>query len=335
VIWLTWRQHRQQALAGGIGLGLIALLLLLTYPGIANTFKSSGLQSCLASPGRDCGQLAAQFDQRYHGLQFLAALFLFIPLLVGLFWGAPLVAREMEQGTYRLAWTQSVTRRRWFSTKIALIAGGSLIGAVGFAAIVTWWSGLFVRADANRFSPGIFDIRGIVPAAYVLFALALGVLVGTLVRRTVPAMAATLGSFIGVRVLLTLFARTHYMAAKTVTAPVSAQGGGVRFGFDDPAGAWILKQVTLDRAGAIAGPGAGFDLNYLNARCPGVIPRPGALPTQAKLASCLHRIGLHFVTTYQPGSRYWAFQGIEFGIYAALAVALFLTAGWIVRRRLG
>jgi len=334
MIWLTWRQHRQQALAGAIGLGLLALFLLATHAGMASTFRSTGLASCLAHPGRDCGSLTQSFDQRYHSLQFLAALFLVIPMLVGLFWGAPLVARELEQGTHRLVWTQSVTRRRWFFSKVALVAGGAVIGAAAFAAIVSWWTGLFVRADANRFSPGIFDIRGIVPVAYILFALALGVLVGTLIRRTLPAMAVTLGGFIAVRVLVTLFARTHYLAAKMVTAPLSAGRGGFKFGFDDPAGAWILKQVTLDRAGAIASPGVGFDLNFLSARCPGLIPRPGALPTQANLASCVHRLGLHFVTTYQPASRYWAFQGIEFGIYVALAAALFLAAGWVVRRRL-
>ena len=334
MIWLAWRQHRQQALVGALGLGLLALFLIVTHVGIANTFTSTGLQSCLSAPGGDCGPIAEVFDRQHHGFQILAALFLVIPLFVGLFWGAPLIARELEQGTYRLVWTQSVTRRRWFSTKIALIAGGSLVGAAAFAAIVTWWTGLFIRADDNRFSPGIFDIRGIVPVAYTLFALALGVFFGTLVRRTLPAMAATLGSFIGARVLMTLFARTHYMAAKTVSAPLSVQGGGFKFGYEDPAGAWILKQVTLDRAGAIAGPGGGFDLNFLNARCPGLIPHAGALPTQAKLASCVREVGLHFITTYQPATRYWAFQGIESAIYLALAAILIAASMWLVRHRL-
>jgi hypothetical protein len=174
MIWLTWRQHGQQALASAIGLGLVAAFFLVTHPGIANTFKSTGLASCLATPGRDCGQVAEQFDRQYRGLQFLVPLFLVVPLLVGLFWGAPLVARELEQGTHRLVWTQSVTRRRWFSTKLALIACAVVAGAAAFAELVTWWSGIFVRLHDNRSTPGIFDIRGIVPVAYALFALALG-----------------------------------------------------------------------------------------------------------------------------------------------------------------
>ncbi|HEY7282402.1 MAG TPA: transporter, partial [Actinomycetota bacterium] len=192
MIWLAWRQHRQQALAGAIALGLVAAFLLVTHAGFANTFRSSGLSSCLAAPGRDCGQLADQFDQQYRGLQFVIPLFLTVPLLIGLFWGAPLVARELEQGTQRLVWTQSVTRRRWFSTKVLLQAGTAAAGVAALAALVTWWSGIFLRIHEDRFDPGIFDIRGIVPVAYVLFAVALGVLMGTLVRRTLPAMAATL-----------------------------------------------------------------------------------------------------------------------------------------------
>jgi ABC-type transport system involved in multi-copper enzyme maturation permease subunit len=340
VIWLAWRQHRQQALAGAIGLGLVAVFLLLTHAGIASNFRSSGLQSCLASPGRDCGQLSDQFDQQYRGLQFLAALFLVIPVLVGLFWGAPLVAREIEQGTYRLVWTQSVTRTRWYWTKLALIAGTVAVGAAAFAELVTWWSAIFVRVHDNRFTPGIFDFRGIVPIAYVLFGLALGVLVGTLVRRTLPAMAATLGGFIAVRVLVDLFVRPHYMAAKTATSPVLVHTPfGIKFGSPTLSGAWIVNQQTVDRFGHVIIGGSGISFDYLNQRCPGVTPPPigggrSAAPSNPALAHCLHRLGVHTVTSYQPATRFWAFQGIEFAIYAVLAAALLVTAGWIVRRRL-
>jgi hypothetical protein len=334
MIWLTWRQHRQQALAGAIGLGLLAAFFLVTHPGIANTFRSTGLASCLATPGRDCGPAAEQFDQQYRGLQFLVPLFLAVPLLVGLFWGAPLVARELEQGTYRLVWTQSVTRRRWFSTKVALIACAAVVGAAAFAELVTWWSGIFVSLHDSRFSPGIFDIRGIVPIAYAPFALALGVLVGTLVRRTLPAMAATLGGFIAVRVLVTLFARPHYLAAKMASTPLGTVKAGIAVGGDKLAGAWIIHQVTVDRLGHVLSGGQGVAFDFLNRHCPGVFPQPPAVPSPAKVTACLDRLGLHTVTTYQPASRFWAFQGIEFAIYAVLAFVMFGAAAWVVHRRL-
>jgi len=175
----------------------------------------------------------------------------------------------------------------------------------------------------------------------VLFALALGVFVGTLVRRTLPAMAATLGAFIGVRILVTLFLRAHYLAARTLSAPLPVAGGGK----GGPGGiligpaqnltdAWILKQVTVDRAGALVSKGVGFDLNYMSAHCPGAIPPAPTLPSPSQLAGCVHRLGIHTVTTYQPGTRFWAFQGIESAIYLALAAALLVAAGWVVRRRL-
>src|SRR5207248_1667240 len=170
--WLTWRQHRQQALAGAIGLG-----------------------------------------------------------------------------THRLVWTQSVTRRRWFTTKIALVLGVSVAGAAAFAALVTWWSALFVQAGDDRLQPGIFDIRGIVPIAYVLFALALGVLAGTLIRKTLPAMAATLAGYVGVRAIVALVARRFYLPAKTLTSGMF--GPNPRMLHGD----WVLSTNTLDRAGKVIAPG--------------------------------------------------------------------------------
>ena len=334
MFWLTWRQHRQQALAGAIALGGVALFLVLTHMGIARTFTSSGLAACLSNAGRDCGSVADTFTRQYRGYQFLIPLFLVVPMLVGLFWGTPLVARELESGTHRLIWTQSVTRRRWLSTKLVLVGAAVVAGAAAFAGLVSWWSALFVRANDERFTPGVFDVRGIVPIAYVLFAVALGVAAGVLIRRTLPAMAATLGGFVAVRALVTIFARPHYMAARTASAPIFAAGTGIKFVNDAFPGAWILNQVTLDRAGALVSQGVGFDFNYLSPRCPGVIPPPPAFPKPGPLEGCVHRLGIHVVSTYQPAGRFWAFQGIEFAIYAALAAALIAVSVWVVRRRI-
>jgi hypothetical protein len=331
MIWLTWRQHRQQALAGAIALSAVGTWLAITHLGIARMFHSTGLSACLAVPGRDCGDIADTFGNHYQGLQFLIPLFLVAPALVGLFWGAPLVAREIEQGTYRLAWTQSVTRRRWFSTKVALMLGAAVAGGAAFAALVTWWSGMFIRAGGNRLSPGVFDIRGIVPIAYVLFAIALGILAGALIRRTLPAMAATLGAFVGVRALVTLVARPRYLPAKTMTQ--SLFGGPVRIGQND----WILHQATVNGTGTVISSSGGLNSDYLIQHCSGLtLPAPGAAFAKGEihgLTACVHKLGIHLVSTYQR-SRFWAFQGIESAIYVALAAGLIAVAWWVVRRRL-
>jgi hypothetical protein len=217
---------------------------------------------------------------------------------------------------------------------LALSAGASLIGAGVFAALVTWWSQIFTRVDASRFNAGSFDLRGIVPVAYALFALALGVLIGTLLRRTLPAMAATLAGFIGVRVLINIFLRPHYLPAKTASMPVVLKGRGFLVGGPDLANGWILNQVTFDRSGHFAYNGGGISFTpMLTSHCPG-FPTPPNMPSPTQLTQCVSKLGLHTVTTYQPAGRFWAFQGIESAIYVALAAALFVAAWWVVRRRL-
>ena len=114
-----------------------------------------------------------------------------------MFWGAPLVARELESGTYRLAWTQSVTRRRWLTIKVALV-GVAALAVAGLASwLVSWWFAPLDAINMNRFDPSVFGARGIVAIGYAGFAFALGVAAGALTRRTLPAMAATLVGFIG------------------------------------------------------------------------------------------------------------------------------------------
>jgi ABC-2 family transporter protein len=325
MIWLAWRQQRQQVLAGAIGLALLATWLFVSHLGIARVWRTTGLASCFASPGRDCSGVSDVFNTHYEGLQFLIPLFLLVPLLVGLFLGAPLVAREIEQGTERLAWTQSVTRGRWFWSKLALIAAAAVAGAAAFAELVTWWSSMLIRAGGDRIQPGAFDVLGIAPVAYVVFALAVGVLMGSLIRRTLPAMAATLAGFVGVRALVTLVLRRHYLPAKTTSEPFFGQGSVVT----QPA--WILHSETVNSAGhVISSSGPQIDLNYVTAGCH--LGGPGA--TKLALRQCLHKLGIHLVQTYQPDSRFWAFQGIEFAIYIGLALALLFTAAWVVRRRL-
>jgi hypothetical protein len=328
MIWLTWRQHRMQAVAGAIGLSFVALFVLSTGPGIASTFRHLGLGSCLAVPGRDCGALTSAFDDRYTGLQFLVPLFMVVPLLAGMFWGAPLVARELEQGTHRLVWTQAVTRRRWIGTKLALVGAGTAVGAAAFTLLVTWWSSPLVRASDDRYNPGIFDLRGVGPIAYALFALALGVAAGALIRKTVAAMAVTLAGYAGVRVLVDLVVRQHYMPAKVATD--SLFGPPSRAGLGD----WVIHYNAVDRLGHVISQGRGIDLGYLGPRCPGLVARPEAFPDKDALMQCLSRLGIHAQAVYQPGNRFWAFQGIESAVYLALTAGLLALAVWWVRRRL-
>jgi hypothetical protein len=219
MIWLTWRQHRMQLLAGTAVLALLAAFLLPTGLSIASTFRGSGLADCLASPGRDCAeQRRLLFESRYYPtLQRMFPLFLVVPALLGAFWGAPLVAREIERGTHRLAWTQSVSRLRWTATKVVGLAAATVLGAALFTWLLSWWSHPSV-ASVGGFDWVTFDLRGIVPVAYALFALAVGVAAGAVIGRTVPAMAATVGAYVTVRLAVELWARPHFISPRTALA---------------------------------------------------------------------------------------------------------------------
>src|SRR5207245_7682194 len=241
---------------------------------------------------------------------------------------------EMDGGTYRLAWTQGVTRSRWLSTKLMVLVGPAPAGSAAFASRVTWWSRPLVAQSASRFRLGIFDLRGVVPIAYTIFAVMLGVAIGSVIKKTLPAVGVTLVAFAGVRIGIELFLRQHYMAAKTLTqsffkGPMARQGSP-----------WIISENTIDRLGHVVSRGGGFDFGYLAARCPAVAAagpfpqgRIGVVPGQPDpIAACAQHLGLRDLVVYQPASRFWTFQWIEFGIFIALAIGLAAFTIWRTKR---
>ena len=330
MIWVTWRQQRAQLVGGAIAIALLGAILLLTGPGIASSFRHSGLASCLSIRGADCGDLAERFLNQYNNMWFVGVLFLVVPAFAGVFWGAPMVAREVEQGTHRLAWTQGVTRRRWLSAKLIGILAATLVGAAILSISISRWSYPLVRASDNRFMPPVFDLRGIVVGGYALFAVALGVAAGTVFRRVVPAMAATIGGYAAVRVPIDVWLRKHFMAAKVVTFPFFGKGGAVpdpRIGHGD----WVLSSRIVDAAGHALGANGGIDFSVIGSQCPNL--QGAQFPGRDDMGTCLQHIGARFVNVYQPGSRYWPFQFIELGIFVLLAAGLVAFTFWWVRRR--
>jgi hypothetical protein len=330
MMWVTWRQHRTQLLFGMAVLAVLLAFLLRTGLEIASTFRSSGLAHCLSFSGRDCSGISDAFTGRYSSLQFTIPLFLILPALIGVFWGAPLVAREVEQGTHRVAWTQGVTRTRWAWNKIVVLTAATMAGAAAVTWAVSWWSRpLVASANNDRFSLGIFDLRGLVPVAYAVFALALGVAAGTVIRRVVPAMGATIAAYAAVRLPVEVWVRPHLAAAKTLSYQFDLSKGPTR----SLSGAWVLSTKTVDGAGRVLGNGEVLNFNILAQRCP-AIPSPPTLPGPSVVEACVRHIGLHIVSTYQPANRYWTFQGIESAIFAALAAVLLVFSVWFVRRRI-
>jgi ABC-type transport system involved in multi-copper enzyme maturation permease subunit len=315
--WLIWRQHRQQALFGTATLALLTLLLLLTGLHMHSVFHESGLGRCLASRHPDCSNLQSAFESRFSTLRQLVPFFMALPALLGLFWGAPLIGRELEQGTHLLVWTQGVTRLRWLSTKLATFLALTLVLTIAYAFLISWWLGPLDRSTGDRFQPGIFDQQGLVPVAYAVFALALGIAAGAVLKKTMPAMAATLVGFVGLRVLVASLARRHFVSpVKSTYVPLPSAD------VTHP-GAWVFSQHTYDAAGRVVSP---FEVP---SACP-----PNTHPTTAALDRCIRAHGFLNTDVFQPASRFWLFQGIETALFGGLAVALLAVAVWWVRRRL-
>jgi hypothetical protein len=333
MIWVTWRQHRAQFIAGGLICAVLAVFLLVTGLAMRSTYHSLGIDACLAAaPARDCTTLVTQFQSQYSALQFLVPLFLLLPVLLGVFWGAPLVAREVEQGTHRLAWTQSVTRRRWTVTKLLVVGLAAVLLSSAFSAVLWWWADPLVSGPPNnRFSYGSFDLLGVVPVAYTVFAIALGVAVGVVLRRTTSAMVATLCGFAAVRLMVELVLRPHYQSAISASYPLAGVKAVASAG--TPPGAWILSQDTITASGVSVsgGGGIGIDLGSVQQICSSLGPSTG--PDSPAMQQCISQNGIHVVATFQPYDRYWLFQGVESALFVVLAAALVGFSLWWIRRR--
>jgi ABC-2 family transporter protein len=350
--WLTWRQFRAQAATAIGALAAFAILLAATGPHLASVYAASRIAGC---HGGGCGQLASNFlVELGTGYPFVYLLGLagviVAPAAIGIFWGAPLVARELETGTLALAWTQSITRARWLAVKLALIGLAAMAVTEALSLMLGWWAAPIGRAawllsgSNSPFGWGqfsvAFDARGITPLGYAAFAFALGVTIGLLIRRTVPAMAVTLAIFVAVQIAFPQAIRPHLFPPSHASVAIGpgADGVGVHLrataGSRSPTavtftvqrlsgqpGAWILSSTGVNAAGQ--------PVSAIPAACtqPGVSFSPG-------FPACLASHGMRIAVTYQPASRYWAIQWTETAIYIVLALALAGYCFWRIGRRL-
>jgi hypothetical protein len=321
MIRFSWLQFRLQAAVAGSALMVIAVAFVLTGPNLVHLYDTT-VSTCNAHG--NCSTATASFLSHDRLLQDFGNLVIALPAIVGIFWGAPLVARELETGTYRLVWTQGVTRTRWLAARLSMIGLASVAVAGLLSLIVTWWSSPIDRVNMNQFT-SVFDQRGVVPIGYAAFAFALGATAGVLIRRTLPAMAATLVAFVTVRVFITFWVRPHLMApvhkasALHMTAGMTynqANNGPLTVIGAKP-GAWVFSARIVDASGhAVTGSFLGR----------------GACLQSRGSSACIGK--LREVLVYQPASRYWAFQWYEMAIFVGLALILGGLCFWLVRRHI-
>ena len=319
MMWLTWRLQRPEAMIAGAVMGLIAIFLLATGLDMASVFRSTGLSACLAhNPGPNaCQGLDTAFGQRFSAVTSAITWLNFVPLVLGILVSAPFVL-ELEQGTYRLAWVQSVTRRRWLTVKVAIIVAAAVLAGVALMTLMTWWNGPLdeLRSRLNRSQ---FDFEGTAPVAYTVFAAALCLAAGSLFRRTVPAIGITLAGYLAGRIGMETFVGYSYVAPVTKHVPFSAAGDPnppSRGDYFISATSSIPKEVMRACFGGTLSP-----------------PPPGSAAAK-QVQSCFGRHGVFASVVYQPGSRFWLFQGVESVVFLVPAIALLALAIWLVRYRL-
>ncbi|MGH3247792.1 MAG: hypothetical protein ACRDOI_16555 [Trebonia sp.] len=320
--WVTWRQFRLQGTIAAALLAVLAVVLLIAGLHAAHVWQSA-LSRC--GPTGSCSSLAdSNLSLANPTIAALVVATATVPLLPGLLWGAPTVAQELEAGTHQFAWTQSITRRRWLAVKTGwlLLAAAALAAVV--SALVTWWSGPSHALNANAFQTNQFDITDIVPVAYAVFAMALGICASTLTRRPIPALGVTLAGFLALRLATAEWLRPHYMTPVTayykLTAPLTPAGSylGISTGVIAPSG-----------AGAASNSIGNYEGVPVVAACQHFMGNPDP----QTVVPCLAAHGYQGFITYQPASRFWAFQGIETGIFVALAAILIGITFWVLKRR--
>ncbi|MGF7237097.1 MAG: ABC transporter permease [Frankia sp.] len=321
--WVTWRQHRF-ALAGVLAvLGGLGLFMLLDGLAMHHAYTSLGLDTCGKLGDPSCQNQLTAFQQDYFTwADHLPHLLLLLPGLIGVFVGAPLVARELESGTFRFAWTLARSRVQWLVTKLVLLAAVLTAFTLVFSALFTWWYGPF-DAITGRMTPyGAYEISGLVFAARTLFGFTLGALLGLLIRRTVPAMAATAAVWIAVVVPSMLWLRPPIREPiTTIGAVAKGSSPGHHVPFNDT----IVNHWTQDAAGHHIG----FDQLFQQA----IVDNGGSPPSPDQLNAYLTQHHYSQWVSYRPNGWFWHFQTVEASGYTILAILLAVATVLVLRRR--
>ena len=308
--WVGWRLQRTETL---IAVGVIALLAALLVPtGIqmADAYRSDGLAGCLSmTPSKPvlCGNELGAFQLRFQTLTTLANWFTLIPGLIGVLLAAPFVM-DLEHGTHRLAWTQSITRGRWLLGKLGLAVGAAVLAAGALIALFTWWRAPMIHID-GRLDIGNYDSTGTVVVGYTLFALGLAAALGAIWRRTAASLTVAFIGYFAVRVFV------DYALRADLVAPLKATYRGAQ----QPSFLYnahiISSSATLDGREIISMHGGG---GFLGGHVQAVAPGIGKAV---------------FHVVYQPESHFWPLQLTETGLFVGLSAVLIAVAAWWTRRR--
>jgi hypothetical protein len=324
--WVTWRQHRVALIGMVVALAAIGAYTWMVGLHLHHAYAAEF--ACHPAGSDACLQLTSSFNSP-GGLLANGWILQLVPALIGAFVGAPVLAREMETGTYRYAWTQGFGRWRWAFAKLAGLAVAVATAAGAISVLFSWYYQPYFGAtnqarglsELSSLAPSLFDLRGVAFGAWTLAAFAIGVLAGILIRRVVPAIVATLAAYAGLAIATGAWLRGHYFA------PMVTRSLNV------PSSVWVVSQNWTTRSGQVASQSA--LLHVLQGASGQVAGKEGGGPNLHALAAWQYLVqhGYTQVTSYQPADRFWAFQWMEAGWLLGLSVLLMAVTLWLVRRR--
>jgi hypothetical protein len=305
VTWVGWRLQRTETL---IVVGILALLAALLVPtGIqmANAYHDDGLAACLSmDPGPTCANAIGDFHQRFQSTLDLSNWFNLVPGLIGILLAAPFIL-DLEQGTYRLAWTQSITRRRWLLGKLGMPLAAALVAAGAMIALFTWWRSSSIHLD-GRLDSGNYDFTGTVVVGYTVFALALALALGAIWKRAAATLTLAFVGYFAARIFVDVKLRDHLVTALKATYTGAQHPSALH-------NARILSMHGYLHGRQVIGGG---DFSFGGPKF--AAPR-------------MNNIVFHVV--YQPQSHFWSLQLAETGLFVGLAAALVALAAWWTTER--
>jgi hypothetical protein len=295
MIWVTWRQHRAQAIAMLAAFAVVASYALAVGFWMRSQFNADGLGTCLArSGGADCGAMITSFFSEVNrGATLpLDALLFVIPGFLGAVVGAPLLGSELERGTWQLAWSQTVPRGRWLAAKLGLVTAALVVFGAALTAIMTWaWTPLDeVRI---RLQPPPFNFEGISLPSALLCAFGLALLAGLLLRNTIAAMVVGYVAW-----------EVPFVLGTLLTGPLQ----------------FMTTTMRIPCTGVVC----------LTASTNSSPPVTGHL---GDFVTGVTRSGNELIVSYVPADRFWPMQFVVGGMYLAIAAAAIGTAVWLLHRR--
>ncbi|GAB2947255.1 hypothetical protein GCM10023080_002360 [Streptomyces pseudoechinosporeus] len=304
IAWLVWRQHRATHWTI-LGASVLCLAWIV--------YQRAEMMNFLTGhgwPDSDAAVWGKAFEPYAQAFQPVSLALGLIPVLLGVFVGAPLLAGDLEHGTAKLVAAQSVSRVRWLATKLGVTALVVVVSTVALSAAFSWWWN--VVKDQNTVldwtSGEAFDTTGPVPVALALFTMVSGVAIGMVLRRTLAAMVVTFGFAVVVQVVWGYF-RTSLGEVVTVT---TNQGASEDAFPELPDAAYQIDQSYITSTGDLLGWST----------CAGE-------ETEKAAAACLKQADVvgwrvDYLPISQMTSMQWLGSAILFALLAAVTVFIFL-----------